>query len=105
MGPHKSDFVGINLDNNFNLNQLSTGQQKTVVILLIIAQSMYLLGTDKYSPIIFLDEVVSHLDETNRDLILYLIKELDVQVFMTGTNKNFFSFLSTKVNYCNISQL
>ena len=54
-------------------------------------------------PIILLDEVCSHLDVTNRELLLYLIDELKAQVFMTGTEENFFSFLSTKANYCNIN--
>ena len=53
-------------------------------------------------PIILLDEICSHLDNTNRELLLYLINELKVQSFMTGTEKSFFSFLSTKGNYCNI---
>ena len=59
----------------------------------------------KSKPIILLDEICSHLDHKNRELILYLINELDVQVFMTGTEKSFFSFLSTNTNYCNITQL
>ena len=36
IGPHRSDIVGFNVKNNFNLNQLSTGQQKTIVLLIII---------------------------------------------------------------------
>ena len=103
LGPHRSDIVGLNTENNFNLNQLSTGQQKTIVLLIIISQSMYLMENFNIKPIILLDEVCSHLDNINRDVILYLINELKVQVFMTGTEKKFFSFLSTKANYCNIN--
>ena len=43
------------------------------------------------------------LDDVNRELLLYLTNQLKVQVFMTGTEKNFFSFLSTKAHYCNIT--
>ena len=103
IGPHRSDIVGFNEEDNFNLNQLSTGQQKTIVLLLIIAQSEFLIKNLNLKPVILLDEICSHLDDDNRGLLLYLIEELDVQVFMTGTDKNFFSFLSTKANYCNIS--
>ena len=95
--------MGFNEEDNFNLNQLSTGQQKTIVLLLIIAQSEFLIKNLNLKPIILLDEICSHLDDDNRQLLLYLIEELDVQVFMTGTDKNFFSFLSTKANYCNIT--
>ena len=103
IGPHRSDIVGFNEEDNFNLNQLSTGQQKTIVLLLIIAQSEFLIKNLNLKPIILLDEICSHLDDDNRQLLLYLIEELDIQVFMTGTDKNFFSFLSTKAHYCNIT--
>ena len=101
IGPHRSDIVGHRIENNFSISQLSTGQQKTVILLIIIAQCKYLLNLD-LKPIILLDEVCSHLDNDNRQLLLYLIEELKVQVFMTGTEKSFFSFLSTNAYYCNI---
>ena len=103
IGPHRSDIIGLNELNNFNLNQLSTGQQKTVVLLIILAQCKYLINELNLHPIILLDEICSHLDDSNRELLLYLTNQLKVQVFMTGTEKNFFSFLSTKAHYCNIT--
>ena len=103
IGPHHSDIIGFNEENNFNINQLSTGQQKTIVLLIIIAQSYYLINNLNLHPIILLDEICSHLDHNNRELLLYLINELKVQVFMTGTEETFFSFLSTKAHYCNIT--
>ena len=103
IGPHRSDILGYNIINNFNLNQLSTGQQKTIVLLIIISQSIYLNNNFDIKPIILLDEACSHLDNINRELILYLVNTLNAQVFMTGTDKKFFSFLSTKTNYCNIT--
>ena len=103
IGPHKSHLTGYSKLNNFNINQFSTGQQKTVVLLIIIAQCQYLINEKKFNPIILLDEICSHLDVSNRELLLYLIEQLKVQVFMTGAEKSFFSFLSTKANYCNIT--
>ena len=103
IGPHRSDIIGFNIVDNFNLNQLSTGQQKTMVLLIIISQCIFLIKDINIKPVILLDEICSHLDDTNRQMILYLVNELQVQVLMTGTDKNFFSFLSTKANYCNIT--
>lgn len=103
VGPHLSDLSGYSLSNNFNVNQFSTGQQKTVILLIIIAQCKYLIDKLEFKPIILLDEVCSHLDYVNRELLLFLIEELSVQVFLTGTEKSFFSFLSTKAHYCNIT--
>lgn len=103
IGPHRSDIIGYKINTNFTINQLSTGQQKAAVLLLIIAQCKYLIEENNLKPIILLDEICSHLDNDNRELLLYLIGKLDVQVFMTGTEKNFFSFLSTKAYYYNIT--
>ena len=71
--------------------------------MLILAQSDYLVNKRHIRPIILMDEICSHLDDANRELLLYLTNQLKVQVFMTGTEKNFFSFLSTKAHYCNIT--
>jgi len=103
IGPHRSDIYCINQNNNFNSNQLSTGQQKTLVILIIISQCIFLIKDLKLDPIILLDEICSHLDDNNRELLLYLTNELNVQTFMTGTDESFFSFLSTNAHYCNIA--
>jgi DNA replication and repair protein RecF len=103
IGPHRSDIIGYKINTNFTINQLSTGQQKAAVLLLIIAQCKYLIEENNLKPIILLDEICSHLDNDNRELLLYLIGKLDVQVFMTGTEKKFFSFLSTKAYYYNIT--
>ena len=53
-------------------------------------------------PILLLDEVCSHLDDINRSVLLTLIETFKLQIFMTGTSKNLFSFLSTNANFCNI---
>ena len=99
IGPHKSDIHGFNIEKKHSLFLCSTGQQKAVILLIIIAQSKYLINNLNRQPIILLDEVCSHLDKYNRKILLELVNSLDVQLFMTGTEKNFFSFLSTKASY------
>ena len=104
IGPHKSDIVGHNVETNININQFSTGQQKAVILLIILAHCNFLIKELKKNPIILFDEVCSHLDLENRELLLDLIEILNVQTFITGNEKNFFSFLSTKASYCNITK-
>ena len=101
-GPHKSDYIFF-VDKNYPASQLSTGQQKTLVLLLYFSQCNYLVNTCNKKPILLLDEICSHLDETNSQLLLKIVNQFDMQVFMTGTNKDLFSFLSTNTNFCNIS--
>jgi len=103
IGPHRSDICGIHMGQNLSLVLCSTGQQKSIILLIIIAHSKYLINHLNRRPIILLDEVCSHLDKYNRAILLELIDSLDVQTFVTGTEKNFFSFLSTKASYLYIN--
>ena len=102
-GPHKSDYLFL-VNNDFMVSQLSTGQQKTIILLLFLAQSNYLVNQCNLNPILLMDEVCSHLDELNRKLLLKLTEQFNLQIFMTGTDKNLFSFLSTNTNFCNITE-
>jgi DNA replication and repair protein RecF len=102
IGPHKSDYMfGVN-ENSF-VSQLSTGQQKTIILLMYLSQCKYLSEVKFKQPILLLDEVCSHLDDVNRNVLLTLIERFKLQIFMTGTSKNLFSFLSTNAQFCNIT--
>ena len=102
IGPHKSDYMFC-VNNNSFVSQLSTGQQKTIILLMYLSQCKYLSEVRFKQPILLLDEVCSHLDDINRNVILTLIEAFKLQIFMTGTSENLFSFLSTNANFCNIT--
>jgi DNA replication and repair protein RecF len=102
IGPHKSDYMFYVNDKSF-VSQLSTGQQKTIILLMYLSQCKYLSEIKFKQPILLLDEVCSHLDDINRNVLLTLIETFKLQIFMTGTSKNLFSFLSTNANFCNIT--
>ena len=102
IGPHKSDYI-FYTNNDFLVSQLSTGQQKTLILLIYLSQCKYLVKIKNKYPVLLFDEVCSHLDEINRNILLNLVETFNLQVFMTGTTKNLFSFLSTNTNFCNIT--
>ena len=102
IGPHKSDYMFC-VNNNSFVSQLSTGQQKTIILLMYLSQCKYLSEVKFKQPILLLDEVCSHLDDINRNVLLTLIETFKLQIFMTGTSENLFSFLSTNANFCNIT--
>ena len=104
IGPHKFDFKA-NVNNIFDASQLSTGQQKTLVLMLLISQCKYLVSQNKIKPILLFDEICSHLDDINRKVLLDLIQEFDLQLFITGTEKSLFSFISTNANFYNITDI
>ena len=103
-GPHKSDICA-QINNNYDASKLSTGQQKTIVLLILLAQCNYLVYERNIEPILLLDEICSHLDKNNRNLLLELIDQFDIQFFLTGTEKTLFSFISTNIKFYNITNL
>tara|TARA_E500000178_G_scaffold173823_1_gene172961 strand:- start:116 stop:1201 length:1086 start_codon:yes stop_codon:yes gene_type:complete len=104
IGPHRSDIISI-INNDFGASILSTGQQKTVVLMILLAQCNYLVNNKKINPIFLFDEIGSHLDEINRKVLLEIINRFDIQFFLTGTDKNLFSFVSTNAQFYNITDI
>ena len=70
---------------------------------MFLSQCKYLIDIFDLKPILLLDEICSHLDDINRQILLTIVETLNLQVFMTGTSKDLFSFLSTNTNFCNIT--
>ncbi len=103
IGPHRSDLIAI-INNDFEASLLSTGQQKTVVLMILLSQCNYLINYIDVSPILLFDEIGSHLDTNNRQILLDMIDKFEMQFFLTGTNKDLFSFVSTKAQFYNISE-
>ena len=101
IGPHKSDFI-FYVNETFPVSQLSTGQQKTIILLFFLSHCKYLVDEKNKRPILLLDEICSHLDEINRNILLSLVESFNLQIFMTGTDKSLFSFLSTNSKFYNI---
>ncbi len=104
IGPHKSD-ISAKINNEHEAFLLSTGQQKTIVLIILLAQCNYLVNIRNKTPIILLDEIGSHLDSLNREILLEMINKFDIQFFLTGTEKSLFSFVSTNAKFYNITDL
>ena len=66
----------------------STGEQKALLIGLILAQARAL---KQKSPILLLDEVAAHLDAARRAALAEELLDIGLQVFMTGTDKSLFT--------------
>ena len=104
IGPHKSDVMAI-INDDFEASLLSTGQQKTVVLMILLSQCNYLVNDKAMYPILLFDEIGSHLDSDNRKILLDMINRFKIQFFLTGTDKNIFSFISTKAKFYNITDI
>ena len=85
-GIHKTDFHTIAAKNHIAAKLCSTGEQKSLLISIIIAKARILKKYNNKTPILLLDEITSHLDHHNAQALLDEITDLDIQCFMTGTN-------------------
>ena len=104
IGPHKSDLIAI-INDDFEASLLSTGQQKTLILMILLSQCNLLVNEKSINPILLFDEIGSHLDSNNRQLLLDMINRFKIQFFLTGTDKNLFSFVSTNAEFYNITNI
>ena len=86
-GIHKSDFLVTHLDKNMPAADCSTGEQKALLISLILAHAR---AQSDRAPLLLLDEVAAHLDKHRRAALTEHLLALKTQLFMTGTDQNLF---------------
>ena len=90
-GVHKSDFGVFNKQLNLPTHLTSTGQQKTMLLELILAHAKLLHARTNHKPIILLDEAVSHLDKNAQQKLFAELGDTDAQVWATGIDKDSFN--------------
>ena len=90
-GPHRTDFVVTHGPKNIAAELCSTGEQKALLIGLILAQAKAVKELVGAAPILLLDEVAAHLDVFRRRGLFEALTELGVQAWMTGTDVSLFS--------------
>ena len=90
-GPHKSDFGVFNTALNLPANLTSTGQQKTVLLKLILAHAKLIHTKTGRQPIILLDEAAAHLDAVARKNLFAQLGAANAQVWATGLDSETFS--------------
>nr|MEA2799558.1 replication and repair protein RecF [Phenylobacterium sp.] len=93
-GPHRGDLAVIHAEKDRPAAECSTGEQKALILNLVLAQSARLSRAESApSPILLLDEVAAHLDRTRRAALFDEIEALGLQAFLTGTDEHLFEDL------------
>ena len=95
-GPHRSDLVVVHGPKAMPAGQCSTGEQKALLIGLILAQARAVRAGAGVSPILLLDEVAAHLDRARRKALLEALAALGSQSWMTGTDAQLFEAIGEK---------
>jgi DNA replication and repair protein RecF len=93
-GPHRGDLAVIHAEKDRPAAECSTGEQKALILNLVLAQSARLSRAESAPrPILLLDEVAAHLDRTRRAALFDEIEALGLQAFLTGTDEHLFEDL------------
>ncbi|MDB5439813.1 MAG: replication/repair protein RecF [Caulobacteraceae bacterium] len=90
-GPHRGDLAVIHGPKDRPAAECSTGEQKALILNLVLAQAARLSRAESSpSPILLLDEVAAHLDAKRREALAEELAALDLQAFLTGTDEALF---------------
>ena len=98
VGCHKTDLMVKNLQKNLFAELCSSGEQKAILISLVLATASAFMEYTKKSPIILLDEVFTHLDLEKKSNLLEKLEDLQSQIWITATEKE--KFFKDKKNFC-----
>lgn len=105
IGPHRADLDAVFADKGVPARDCSTGEQKALLISLILANGRALARDFGAPPILLLDEVAAHLDATRRAALYDEICDLGAQAFMTGTGPELFAELGDRAQYAEVTDI
>jgi DNA replication and repair protein RecF len=89
-GPHLTDLKVIYADKNIPAADASTGEQKALLIGLILAHARLIATMTGFAPILLLDEIVAHLDPGRRAALHAELAQLGGQSWLTGADPALF---------------
>ena len=95
-GPHLSDFAVRHAGKDIAAADASTGEQKALLIRLVLAHSGLLKDMTGAAPVLLLDEVVAHLDPSRRAALYDALTSLGAQVWMTGADPVAFGDIASR---------
>ncbi|WP_171188063.1 MULTISPECIES: DNA replication/repair protein RecF [unclassified Ruegeria] len=96
VGPHRSDLYGVFAAKGVPAKDCSTGEQKALLVSLILSNARALAEMVGAPPIVLLDEVAAHLDADRRAALYDEICALGAQAWMTGTGPELFAELGDR---------
>ena len=102
VGPHRTDFTLLYKKNNMFAENCSTGEQKNLLISLILAEARVFQNNNNL-PILLLDEITAHMDNKRLANLFDQITDIGSQAWLTGTSPEFFSYISDKTDIFEIS--
>jgi recombinational DNA repair ATPase RecF len=98
-GPHLTDLAVTHLPKSAAAAQCSTGEQKALLIGVVLAHARLIATINGETPLILLDEVAAHLDPSRREALFGILLDLGAQAWMTGTEADSFAPFGASVQH------
>ncbi|MCB1457539.1 MAG: DNA replication/repair protein RecF [Nitratireductor sp.] len=102
-GPHRSDLRVMHRPKGMPAEHCSTGEQKALLVGMVLAHARLVADLAGYAPILLLDEIAAHLDSGRRAALFDIIDALDCQAWMTGTDRALFDAMNERARYFTVS--
>ncbi len=90
-GPHRTDLAVTHIAKAMPAARCSTGEQKALLVGIVLAHARLQAIDEGAAPILLLDEVAAHLDDTRRSALFQSVLDLGGQAWMTGTDRSTFA--------------
>jgi DNA replication and repair protein RecF len=102
-GPHLSDLAVFYAAKNVRATDASTGEQKALLIGLVLAHAGLAAEASGFAPVLLMDEVVAHLDPARRRALFEAFARLEAQVWMTGADPAAFADVAREADVFEVS--
>lgn len=101
-GINRTDFKVYYRKKGMPAELCSTGEQKSLLISIILAQTKCQTLDKGFAPVLLLDEVVAHLDDIKREALLEKVRDLGLQAWITSTDPTLFSSLKNDAMFLEV---
>jgi DNA replication and repair protein RecF len=95
-GPHLSDLTVVHASKSIAAAEASTGEQKALLIGLVLAHAGLLADMSGFAPVLLLDEVIAHLDPMRRAALYGELDALGAQAWITGADAAAFADIAAR---------
>jgi DNA replication and repair protein RecF len=102
IGPHRSDLAVMHADKGVPAESASTGEQKALLIAILLAQAQLQRAVRGEPPLLLLDEVAAHLDAVRRAALFEILAGLESQAWITGTDAALFAPLHGAARFLSV---
>ena len=102
-GPHRSDMIVHHVAKDMPAEICSTGEQKALLVALTLAVARLQAAERGAPPLLLLDEITAHLDQTRRGALFDEICALGAQAWMTGTDASLFAAMRGRAAFFGVA--